>query len=590
MGIGEFPLATCMSWFSPWIVGAFLSYVKSIVLILIGIWISFVDCGDAADVEAFRFDFSQAVPLGGRANPYSLPPIAFANAQRQGLRHALADPETNHGLAMPYQTLDNALRMAESAPWARSLLLLSDGNKFGTSWDELYKRLGLFSYPEHEASGAYFIPFPVGGRPSLPIGVAIGRNALGAEVYTQSCASCHCRNLFGTPVLGAANLQPRSQEFLNFGHSIAHIPAFIVEHAAGGKNEEFLTFRAAQRKLAFHAAKDPVALGLDTPHASVALSLMKRGTDPYALTHDEYRLAPRKTPLATWPSDVKIANWWTIRYKNKFFVDGSVSGNPVLTNFLWIKLVQGADLEELEDWVLENDEVIRDLTAAVFGAEPPRWSDFFPVHAGQVEMAKAGEQHYRALCARCHGTYSKAWSLPNADELSPADQFQTVGVQYFPDTRLKNVGTDGHRAAATKMISSEINRLHFTQRFGLYLEPGATDSYVPPPLDGIWARWPYLHNNSVPSLADLLSPEDQRPTAFYVVPAIDRTCDFDSDRVGFPTEDRVEQHWRSPERFFDTRIPGLSNKGHDKGIFIVNGVNVMNDRKRRELIAFLKSL
>jgi hypothetical protein len=40
-------------------------------------------------------------------------------------------------------------------------------------------------------------------------------------------------------------------------------------------------------------------------------------------------------------------------------------------------------------------------------------------------------------------------------------------------------------------------------------------------MQGIWAAAPYLHNGSVPTLAELLKPADQRVTAFKVGPAYD---------------------------------------------------------------------
>ena len=38
-----------------------------------------------------------------------------------------------------------------------------------------------------------------------------------------------------------------------------------------------------------------------------------------------------------------------------------------------------------------------------------------------------------------------------------------------------------------------------------------TEGYANHPLDGIWARSPYLHNGSVPTLRDLLEPSARRP-------------------------------------------------------------------------------
>ena len=43
---------------------------------------------------------------------------------------------------------------------------------------------------------------------------------------------------------------------------------------------------------------------------------------------------------------------------------------------------------------------------------------------------------------------------------------------------------------------------------------GAQDGYVAKPLVGVWLLGPYLHNGSVPTLRDLLSPPGQRPGSF----------------------------------------------------------------------------
>jgi hypothetical protein len=42
-----------------------------------------------------------------------------------------------------------------------------------------------------------------------------------------------------------------------------------------------------------------------------------------------------------------------------------------------------------------------------------------------------------------------------------------------------------------------------------------TNGYANLPLDGVWLRAPYLHNGSVPTLWDLLSPAATRPASYY---------------------------------------------------------------------------
>jgi hypothetical protein len=57
----------------------------------------------------------------------------------------------------------------------------------------------------------------------------------------------------------------------------------------------------------------------------------------------------------------------------------------------------------------------------------------------------------------------------------------------------------------------------------------ATGGYIAPPLDGIWATAPYLHNGSVPDLATLLK-SSSRPT--YWLRSFD-DGDYDLTNVGW---------------------------------------------------------
>jgi hypothetical protein len=72
------------------------------------------------------------------------------------------------------------------------------------------------------------------------------------------------------------------------------------------------------------------------------------------------------------------------------------------------------------------------------------------------------------------------------------------------------------------------------------------------PLDGIWATPPFLHNGSVHSLRQLLSPVARRDKKFYL-----GTTVFDPHDVGYETRS-------FPGAFLlDTTQPGNSNAGHE---------------------------
>jgi hypothetical protein len=85
--------------------------------------------------------------------------------------------------------------------------------------------------------------------------------------------------------------------------------------------------------------------------------------------------------------------------------------------------------------------------------------------------------------------------------------------------------------------------------------------YVAPPLDGVWASAPYLHNGSVPTLRDLFYPE-RRPVIWQ------RTENgYDQENIGLEVSrfDELPAGTTDPRvrrTFFDTRQFGKSNAGH----------------------------
>src|SRR4051794_1306995 len=100
----------------------------------------------------------------------------------------------------------------------------------------------------------------------------------------------------------------------------------------------------------------------------------------------------------------------------------------------------------------------------------------------------------------------------------------------------------------------------FTQ-FGKLANIDQPAGYVAPPLDGIWASAPYLHNGSVPTLWHVLHP-DERPKVWK------RTEDgYDRNRVGLEIEtfETIPKSLGDPaerRRYFDTTRRGKSAAGH----------------------------
>jgi hypothetical protein len=102
-----------------------------------------------------------------------------------------------------------------------------------------------------------------------------------------------------------------------------------------------------------------------------------------------------------------------------------------------------------------------------------------------------------------------------------------------------------------------------------------TGGYMALPLDGIWARAPYLHNGSVPTLAALLT--GNRPTKFYR-----GNVAYDQTNVGFVTS--------SGTGLYDTTLSGNSNAGHTGQQFL-GDVDWKNEpSKLHDLLEYMKTL
>lgn len=526
-----------------------------------------------------------------RANIYQHSPREFEQRIEAGKKHALFYPVTVSDLLIPYRPLKNFFETDPQDPVRR---LIYDITKMASpfkSMREVYAWLGVHEFPkEVQPEAPYSIPHLTKEEQELPMGATLINTPDGVAL-TFGCAACHSADLFGVKVLGLTNKFPRANEFFRYGKTLSpYVNSFIFK--------EVLDTTEAERQMLVRIKKTtrsvgvvaPQALGLDTSLAQVALSLARREQDEYATRTTRAANSPRKNWLDKHRADSKPAVWWNAKYKTRWLSDGSIiSGNPVHTNFLWNEIGRGTDLKKLEGWLVENQQTIDDLTAAVFAAKPPRYEAFFGEDSIDIEKAKRGQKHFVQSCQGCHGIYEKNWDRPNSEKMKPADLVKTYKVWYHKKTPVKNVGTDPGRYLGMKAFADDLNRLQISKTIGTVVVP--QDGYVPPPLEGAWSRYPYFHNNSVPNLCALLTPASKRPKTYWAGPAVDKARDYDHDCVGYPLGEKTPAHWKKKkDYFFDTKLEGLSNSGHDEKIFMRDGVEIYNQTEKKELIEFIKTL
>jgi len=231
--------------------------------------------------------------------------------------------------------------------------------------------------------------------------------------------------------------------------------------------------------------------------------------------------------------DLDAPPFWIVKKKSRIYIDGfAPKTHRVIMQFV---LSPGNSAETIKDW--END--FRDVLAWIESVEAPKYP-----YAINDLLADQGKLLFQENCGQCHGTYGENEEYPEL--MVDIDEIGTDSV------RLTGM-TAPHRRFLRDSWFGEYGKQEFIE------EP---KGYIAPPLDGIWASAPYLHNGSVPTLWHLMH-SDQRPVVWL------RDEDgYDQKLVGLQVEglsdlpelprNRDDQR----RRYFDTRIESKSAVGH----------------------------
>lgn len=210
----------------------------------------------------------------------------------------------------------------------------------------------------------------------------------------------------------------------------------------------------------------------------------------------------------------------------------------------------------------------RNLSAAIGAGVTPKTADIPAVkrvaawlldlkpppspHRPDPGAALRGAQIYRQGCAACHG-------------YQDGGRYVFQGQYLGKVTPVGLLGTDPNRLNSYTIAfrNRQIGEIFKGTPYA-FSHFKKTDGYANAPLDGLWLRAPYLHNGSVPTLADLLEPPERRPVAFL------RGLDvIDRARGGFVapacTPGGANPSGGGIARLrtcFDTRARGNGNGGH----------------------------
>jgi hypothetical protein len=197
--------------------------------------------------------------------------------------------------------------------------------------------------------------------------------------------------------------------------------------------------------------------------------------------------------------------WWQVKRKKMLYIDGyAPKAHRALMPFL---MLPQNDAEKFTEW--EDD--FKDILAWIESIEPPK----YPWTVDQ-RLAEQGKVAFERTCAECHGTYGAGGEYPELN------------------VELEVVGTDPARYQAFPPLARMFHQISWFGEHGKHKTIARPPGYVAPPLDGVWASAPYLHNGSVPTLWHLFHA-DQRPLIWK------RSEDgYDQKRVGLEFEQVTE--------------------------------------------------
>lgn len=388
----------------------------------------------------------------------------------------------------------------------------------------------------------------------------------GVEVVNTNCLGCHGGMANGELVLGLGN--STSDWTTNPGDTAGAIPPELLASMGltEGEQEQFLTLTHRFDAISPYAVMRNVG---NNPAEGLAVALMlhhdretlawsdEMVTDLYVVDEDG---EPILEPVVT--SDPPP--WWRAKKKHALFYNGMARGDQRGTMALATSVCV-----DTVDRAREVDVMFQDIHAFVLSIQAPA----YPWTVDEA-LARKGQRLFERECAGCHGTYA---------EDATDDAADTYPNLLIP---LDVIGTDPVVANLGAIHAPDLVEWYNGSFYGGITRMEADDpfpGYMPPPLDGIWATAPYLHNGSVPSI-ELLLNSGERPDAWKREDYDSRN--FDQDAMGWPWEavdDPDTLHPSEGKYVYDTRHWTQGNGGHTFG-------DAFSDDERSAVLEYLKTL
>jgi len=398
----------------------------------------------------------------------------------------------------------------------------------------------------------------------LPIGFSVRRSYI--DLAGLNCAVCHVGEVRASAndkpqmVLGMPANTVDLQAFFEFLFACAADNRFTADHIIAEMEKDGHLFFV-----------DRLVYRMAVPQLQAGLLKVKSQLEAFMLpAHPKFG-----------PGRVDTFNPYKVNQYSEHYPPGSLSAEERIGTVDFPAIWNQRPREGLNlHWDGNNSSVRERNFSAAFGAgatprgvdsaafdrvtvwladlPPPRYP--YGIFSDRNVLAR-GEALYKERCHACHAFGGKL-----IGQVDPID----------------SIRTDRHRLDSYTEKLAKIQLQYGEGYDWKFTHFRKTNGYANLPLDGIWARAPYLHNGSVPTLWDLLTPEEQRNGGrdfFYRGHTV-----YDREKVGFRT-DIEEVDGRKSFRFVISE-PGNGNRGHSGARYGTD----LSDEDKRALIEYMKTL
>jgi hypothetical protein len=412
----------------------------------------------------------------------------------------------------------------------------SQGNRRGSILDKtIARRYGFIYTPEKKYMGVFAEKYK------------------GMEVGVLGCTACHSGKAAGIIIAGLGN---KTIDVRKIGNDLLKIQKVLKPFRNSSEDFRYIY----DKSLNFAQVISDQAIGNLTrglvPDSVIKTFFYKDRGLPY----------PKDMPRL----QVKAPHLWGFKEKRPagIFYDGIANGET----YAWMF---GAELfasDSSEHLRVIMPKLIHMADNVLGNLLPPKYPFKIDEH-----RANKGRSLVVKNCFGCHGDHDRdinGLPLYTAPKVIPLHKIQTDSERMLGfDTKLEKLVDEGSLKDLLFFNKENIGK-----------------GYFAPKLWGIWSRFPYMHNASIPSLYQIFLKPSERDEIFYMQDAGEEYR-FDKSYVGLKSYDKkdykkaLRKAKKGNRDIYYTKRMGQSNQGHYFGFMD----NLSHDN-RMDMIEFLKTL